>query len=309
MACSINKYSIVLHAGHFRYLTLYDLLDDDMDDLESGPPSMLSPSSAAAAAAAAAQHQLHMMNIITGGHHQDDNSSPSSHKKISPFSIDSLLSSVKVAAAAHKVKLEKEAEQNRRNYEEDYVNDNKIKSEGPEDEEMENNKEDDHFNGRSSVPSSLAGSPNCPSLSPRSPHSSASNNNNNTPHYINSMIPTSPSNPTNSESAAQPSSSPPTSNPSSPNAVERHTQLLPQLPFSAASLLLQNHAAAVAARAAAVQAAQANVSLLKPITASPEKNILLQSIQQQKSKEDMFLSASTPENTRPTSTTPPMTAT
>ena len=275
-----------------------------MDDLESGPPSMLSPSSAAAAAAAAAQHQLHMMNIITGGHHQDDNSSPSSHKKISPFSIDSLLSSVKVAAAAHKVKLEKEAEQNRRNFDEDY--NNAIKSEAPEDEEMENNKEDENCNGRSSLPSSLAGSPNCPSLSPRSPHSSVSNNNNNTPHYINSMIPTSPSNPTNSDSAAQPSSSPPTSNPSSPNAVERHSQLLPQLPFSAASLLLQNHAAAVAARAAAVQAAQANVSLLKPITASPEKNLLLQSIQQQKSKEDIF---SASENDRPTSTTPPLTTT
>ena len=274
---------------------------------------MLSPTSAAAAAAAAAQHQLHMMNIITGGHHQDDHSSPSSHKKISPFSIDSLLSSVKVAAAAHKVKLEKEAEQNRRTFEEDYINDNTVKSEAPEDEEMENNREEgDNCNGsRSPMPNSLAGSPDCPSLSPRSPQSAASNNNNNTPHYINSMIPASPSQATNSDSA-HPTSSPPTSNPSSPPAVDRHAQLLPQLPFSAASLLLQNHAAAVAARAAAVQAAQANVSLLKPITASPEKNLLLQSIQKQTSKEDFFLpksTTSTSEPPRPTSSTPPMTVT
>ena len=122
------------------------------------------------------------------------------------------------------------------------------------------------------------------------------------------MIPSSPSRTGNSD-PAHPSSSPPTSNPSSPSTVDRHTQLLPQLPFSAASLLLQNHAAAVAARAAAVQAAQANVSLLKPITASPEKNILLQSIQQTP-REDLFLpctttSASTPSS--PISSTPPIT--
>merc|ERR1712226_873745 len=173
---------------------------------------------------------------------------------------------------------------------------------------MEHNGEGENCNGRSSRPSSIAGSPECPSLSPRSPQSAISNNNN-TSHYINSMIPTSPSQNVTNSDLVNASSSPPTSNPSSPATGDRPTQLLPQLPFSAASLLLQNHAAAVAARAAAVQAAQANVSLLKPITASPEKNILLQSIQQQKSKEDMFLSASTPENTRPTSTTPPMTAT
>ena len=124
------------------------------------------------------------------------------------------------------------------------------------------------------------------------------------------MIPASPSQATNSDSAHHPTSSPPMSNPSSP--VDRHTQLLPQLPFSAASLLLQNHAAAVAARAAAVQAAQANVSLLKPITASPEKNLLLQSIQKQTSKEGFFLpttTTSTSEPPRPTSSTPPMTVT
>ena len=287
----------------------YIFPDDDNDDLESGPPSMLSPSSAAAAAAAAAQHQLHMMNIITGGHHQEHDSSPSSHKKMSPFSIDSLLSSVKVAAAAHKVKLEQEAEQNRRHFDEDYVNDNAVKSEVAEDEDMEDNGDGTNCNGRSPMPNSLeAGSPDCPSMSPRSPQSNVSNNNNNTPHYINSMIPSSPSRAGNSD-PAHPSSSPPTSNPSSPSTLDRHTQLLPQLPFSAASLLLQNHAAAVAARAAAVQAAQANVSLLKPITASPEKNILLQSIQQTP-REDLFLpctttSASTPSS--PISSTPPIT--
>ena len=297
----------------FDFYNFCIILDDDNEELENGPPSMLSPSSAAAAAAAAAQHQLHMMNIITGGHHQDEHSSASSHKKISPFSIDSLLSSVKVAAAAHKVKLEKEAEQNRRNFDDDYMIDNTVKSEAPEDEEMENNREEgNNCNGnRSPMPNSLAGSPDCPSLSPRSPQSAASNNNNNTPHYINSMIPASPSQATNSD-LVHPASSPPTSNPSSPPTVDRHTQLLPQLPFSAASLLLQNHAAAVAARAAAVQAAQVNVSLLKPITASPEKNLLLQSIQKQASREDFFLptnTTSTSEPSRPTSSTPPMTVT
>ena len=124
------------------------------------------------------------------------------------------------------------------------------------------------------------------------------------------MIPTSPSHATNSD-LAHPSSSPPTSNPSSPSAVDRHAQLLPQLPFSAASLLLHNHAAAVAARAAAVQAAQANVSLLKPITASPEKNLLLQSIQQQTSREDLFLPSTTAlasEPSPPTASSPPRTS-
>ena len=101
------------------------------------------------------------------------------------------------------------------------------------------------------------------------------------------MIPHSPSH-TTSTDLVNTTSSPPASNPSSPSTVDRPTSLLPQLPFSAASLLLHNHAAAVAARAAAVQAAQANVSLLKPITASPEKNLLLQSIQQQTAARDEF---------------------
>ena len=284
------------------------ILDDENDDLESGPPSMLSPSSAAAAAAAAAQHQLHMMNIITGGHHQDDHSSPSSHKKMSPFSIDSLLSSVKGAAAAYKVKLEKEAEEHRRNLDEEYMNGNQIKSEERQEEDMEHNGEGENCNGRSSRPSSIAGSPECPSLSPRSPQSAVSNNNN-TSHYINSMIPTSPSQNVTNSDLVNASSSPPTSNPSSPSTGDRPTQLLPQLPFSAASLLLQNHAAAVAARAAAVQAAQANVSLLKPITSSPEKNLLLQSIQQQTPREEFYPSATRTSTPPPTSNTPPMTTT
>ena len=52
----ISKPSYVFHFSFSKslrrnYKNDFNLLDDDMDDLESGPPSMLSPSSAAAAAA------------------------------------------------------------------------------------------------------------------------------------------------------------------------------------------------------------------------------------------------------------------
>ena len=214
-----------------------DVVGDDDDDLDDLPPSVTAtPNAAAAVAAAAAGNALSMMfPPVQSTAAEMTESDTHARKKVTAFSIESLLKSsvqaVQAAAAQqHQQQIQRQSRKAnppvklKRSYEEESVS-----NQGSE-------------NNHQSPPSSPAEA---------KPDSKME---------------------TDQEEESKKESGEAFSPPPSP----ARDSLTPLQQFSAASLLFQNHAAAFTAARAAVAA---NVSLLKPLTAAPEKSPLFQSIQ------------------------------